>query len=400
MVDQDKSLLASYYDYHRAKLNDNILFTAGIFLLLSVIWTVCFQVFHVHFSRANPHILYVTAAMTLILYAINRYAKPNSVAMQHSVLILSLLIICSLYLGSGFREGWSYFFLLPLVAGLYGEVWVLLGYSLLGFSAMIFFLLTWPLKPGKMDAIDFSNIVLLFVVIAVFSRILLNQLNRLYREQIQTIHQASDKTIEQVVSSFIVAIEAKDTYTFGHSDRVSRYAVHLASTLPEYKDSVALKSLRFAGLLHDVGKINIPESILTKTGPLSNDEFELVKTHCVVGAKMVERISGLGPIRPAVLYHHEKWDGTGYPVGLKGTDIPLEARILAIADAFDAMTSLRSYRYPFSFKEALDRLHQGNGTHFDPELISHLNDVVDAWEAVFTNYNDPLLEMEALTDLL
>jgi HD-GYP domain-containing protein (c-di-GMP phosphodiesterase class II) len=208
-----------------------------------------------------------------------------------------------------------------------------------------------------------------------------------------------ESTIEQVVKTFIISIEAKDSYTFGHSERVSKYAVELALRLPEFQDKLRLETLRLSGLLHDIGKINIPETVLAKPTKLTDEEYELIKTHPVVGGRMVEKISGLGHLKPGVLYHHERWDGKGYPTGAKEKEIPLEARILSIADTFDAITSSRSYRPATSLAEAIEQIKKESGTQFDPELIKHLDEVKISWRRIYKEYNEDLTEFETLFDL-
>lgn len=208
-----------------------------------------------------------------------------------------------------------------------------------------------------------------------------------------------EATIEQVVQSFIVAVEAKDQYTFGHSDRVSQYAVALAKKLPEYQEVQKLKHLRLSGMLHDIGKINIPEHILTKPSSLTEKEYEVIKTHTTFGSKMVEKVEGLEGLKNGVLYHHERWDGKGYPTGAKGKEIPLEARILAIADGFDAMTSTRSYRNGLSIEEAFQRLENGLGTQFDPSLAQALEKAKPEFSRIHSESQNPFDEFERLTDL-
>jgi putative nucleotidyltransferase with HDIG domain len=257
-----------------------------------------------------------------------------------------------------------------------------------------------PLVSGIFDSIDISNRILLYIVLGTFSYLLPRQLSQLYNNQVNLILSSVETTIEQVVKTFIVSIEAKDTYTFGHSERVSKYAIELASRLPEFADRKKLQTLRLSGLLHDIGKINIPESVLTKSTRLTEEEYELIKTHTVVGARMVEKISGLGLLKPGVLYHHERWDGKGYPTGANGEEIPIEARILSISDAFDAMTSSRSYRPALSFTEAFDRLREGRGTQFDPRLIDLLDEIILVWRGIYNDYYKDLSEFQTLLDFL
>ncbi|MBI4284417.1 MAG: diguanylate cyclase [Chloroflexi bacterium] len=174
------------------------------------------------------------------------------------------------------------------------------------------------------------------------------------------------KTLSTVYA-LAAAVEARDPYTYGHSRKVSEYAVAIASRLSLPANQVA--TLRAAGLLHDVGKIGIPDSILNKKGPLTEDEWVLMKSHPSRGVEIVRQVAELNDCLPSILYHHERFDGSGYPSRLQGEAIPLGARILAIADAFDAMTSLRPYRrrQPTA-QEAVEELRRFSGTQFDAML--------------------------------
>ena len=162
-------------------------------------------------------------------------------------------------------------------------------------------------------------------------------------------------------------IEVKDEYTLSHSERVTEVAVIIGKMCN--LGSEQLRELRLGGLLHDVGKIGVDSSILKKPAPLSDDEYEQVKTHTVLGSNIVRSIDNAQRIKETVEYHHERWDGKGYPAGLKGEDIPLHARIMSLADAFDSMMAGRPYRPPLDLKEILDELRRGRGTQFDPELV-------------------------------
>jgi len=169
------------------------------------------------------------------------------------------------------------------------------------------------------------------------------------------------------IYALAATIEARDPYTYGHSRKVRAYAVALAEALGLPSEKVALVS--HAALLHDIGKIGILDEVLNKPSMLDNQEWELIKSHPQLSRNIVGHVPSLTPCLPAILHHHERWDGNGYPAGLKGKAIPLEARILAVADAFDAMTSPRPYRAPLLFKEAIDELKRCSGSQFDPALV-------------------------------
>jgi len=170
-----------------------------------------------------------------------------------------------------------------------------------------------------------------------------------------------------IIYALAATVDAKDHYTYGHSRKVSKYAVALAKAIGLPQDRVA--TIRAAGLLHDIGKVGIPDSILNKKGPLTEEEWEPVREHPKLGVEILRHIIDLANCLPAILHHHEHYDGSGYPSGLKGDSIPIEARILAIADAYDAITSPRPYHEQLPPEEALNELKRGIGTQFDPELV-------------------------------
>ncbi|MCL0037099.1 diguanylate cyclase [Dehalococcoidia bacterium] len=170
-----------------------------------------------------------------------------------------------------------------------------------------------------------------------------------------------------IIYALAAAVDAKDHYTYGHSKKVSEYAVAIAKELGLPQEKIV--TIRVAGLLHDIGKIGIPDSLLGKEGALTEEEWKPVKTHPELGVEILRHVGDLVNCLPAILHHHEHYDGKGYPFGLKGEDIPLEARILAISDAYDAITSPRAYREGLSSQQALDQIRHHAGTQFDPELV-------------------------------
>ena len=172
------------------------------------------------------------------------------------------------------------------------------------------------------------------------------------------------------------AAEAKDPYTYGHSKKVNIYAVALAEAIGLSPDEVS--ALSAAALLHDIGKVGIPDKVLNKKGKLTKEDWETIKAHPKLGANIISTIPRLAPSVNSILYHHERWDGSGYPEGLKGEEIPLEARILAIADSFEAMTSARPYRPALSLEEVVTELRQGAGLQFDPKLVEVFIGIIES----------------------
>ena len=175
------------------------------------------------------------------------------------------------------------------------------------------------------------------------------------------------------------AVDAKEHYANSHWKKVKEYATFLATAVE--LDPEEISKLETSALLHDIGKISISEKILNKRTPLTADEWEMIKTHPQVGVNIASRAPELALCLPGILHHHERYDGTGYPIGLKGEEIPLEARILAIADAFTAMTTVRSYSDALTIAEALEELKRCAGTQFDPSLVEIFNNAIQSTSA-------------------
>jgi diguanylate cyclase (GGDEF)-like protein/putative nucleotidyltransferase with HDIG domain len=198
---------------------------------------------------------------------------------------------------------------------------------------------------------------------------LASQLENAESAQPETTLRADDASaIESIVYALAATVDTRDHYTYGHSKAVSRYATELAAAAGYTREGI--KRIRAAALLHDIGKLSVPDSTLVKKGPLTEAEWKMMKRHPEMGVAILKYIVGLRGCIDAVLFHHERYDGTGYPRGLKGDNIPRDARIMAIADAYDAMTSERSYKEGrMSEEEALEELKNQAGKQFDPELV-------------------------------
>lgn len=206
--------------------------------------------------------------------------------------------------------------------------------------------------------------------------------------------QESDNLKLETVASLAAAMDAKDKYTRGHSQAVANYAVALAHyvNLPPAE----VEKVRLAAFFHDIGKIGIPESILNKPGPLTEAEWEIMRQHPVIGARQIlQPVSALKDIVPLVEYHHEHWDGTGHPIGLKGENIPIGARIVAIVDAFHALTSNRPYREALPLDDAMVILQDGAGSRWDPELIAKFFEILRKARCQNTQTMQPVVEPTA-----
>lgn len=219
--------------------------------------------------------------------------------------------------------------------------------------------------------------ILMISIFSIFSFILLNR----FQSYVKAISTSYNQQLVGIVKGVIATLELKDPYTRGHSERVAEYALEFAKVIGGFtKDE--LNSFNYSCLLHDIGKIHIPDHILMKPSILSKEEFDIIKKHPIVGAEAVSKMVGLNSSIDVIRSHHERWDGTGYPDQLKGCEIPFLARIASIADAFDAMTSSRSYRSALPIEEAYKRIIDGNGTQFDPDLIEVFKIVYTSWKNI------------------
>ena len=200
--------------------------------------------------------------------------------------------------------------------------------------------------------------------------------NRMHREQLEARVREQERRLQRLylssVHAFITALEARDPHTRGHSDRVVRHAL----ALRQHVGGVSRPSLRIGAQLHDIGKIGIRGGILTKPGALTEEEREEVRRHPVVGAQILSPLLEDQAALDTVRHHHEHWDGNGYPDRLAGEDIPVAARIVAVADAFDAMVSARPYREGCDPEEAVARIEAGAGSQFDPGIVRFARQVL------------------------
>jgi len=190
---------------------------------------------------------------------------------------------------------------------------------------------------------------------------------------VENLKQAARENHELFINSIralAAAIDAKDPYTRGHSERVARYSSLVAKEMDLSPEDV--RRARLSALLHDVGKIGIDDRILRKPTALTEEEFEIMKSHPVKGAAIMEVIPQLRDVIPGMKHHHERWEGGGYPDGLAGEEIPLQARIVSVADTFDAMTTTRPYQRPMDVRFVFQRLRDLAGNRFDPAVVEAL----------------------------
>lgn len=232
------------------------------------------------------------------------------------------------------------------------------------------------LSNSKDAEIQIALIVLCFGGSYIASR-LYNEITKQNNEYLQMLNRKNEQIQEmttQTITAIANALDAKDTYTEGHAERVSAYSAHIAKKLGMSEEDI--RNVRFVALFHDIGKIGVPDSVLNKPGRLDNEEYDQMKQHTVVGGEIIKDLDMIPGVFVGARYHHERYDGSGYPEGLKGDDIPYIARIIAVADAYDAMTTNRIYRKRLTNEQALSELENGIGTQFDPDAAAALIDML------------------------
>lgn len=227
---------------------------------------------------------------------------------------------------------------------------------------------------GYCEKSDKFDQVLLLIESGVKSVAQMREIQRI-NAQLTDTYEKLEKAYLESVETLRYTVEAKDPYTRGHSDRVSAYSVLIGEKLGLSEDDI--KTLKIGGLFHDVGKIGVPDAILQKDSKLTDDEYSEIKNHPSIGAHILSTASIFKDIIPIVKHHHEKYDGTGYPSKLKGEEIPYLARIAAIADSFDAMTSRRTYRNSLPLETVIAEIRRCKGTQFDPEIADVFLDILE-----------------------
>jgi putative nucleotidyltransferase with HDIG domain len=190
---------------------------------------------------------------------------------------------------------------------------------------------------------------------------------KITEEKLNESYQKLRKTLNDIINTLASIIETRDPYTSGHQKRVASLATSIAKEMGLDNDKI--ECIKIAALIHDIGKINLPTSILTRPGRLSEIEYDMIKTHAQLGHDMISRVEFPWPIADIMLQHHERIDGSGYPGGLKGKHIIPEAKILAVADVVEAMASHRPYRPSLGINKALEEINRGRGKLYDPKVV-------------------------------
>ncbi|WHY01629.1 HD-GYP domain-containing protein [Neobacillus sp. DY30] len=362
------------------------------YLLISYILIIGWDVFYYYFNPKyvgkneaiglpnniwylNYIVLFVVLA---IAYYLNKVNLQNRIKYIFIISYLSVSFLVDIVSFHGNNDGYT--------SGNVVEIFLILSLPIF-LNTRYFWLVTigFTLKYIATGVLLKTSLVVVpIVLIAILSGLSFFLLVR-FQGYVRALSSSYDNQLEGIVKGVIATLELKDPYTRGHSERVAKYALMFANEIGKFSKEEQ-KSFYYACLLHDIGKVNIPDQILMKPGKLTNEEFEIIKSHPVVGAEAVKDVEGIKNSIYVIRSHHERWDGKGYPDQLKGEEIPLLARVSAIADAFDAMTSSRSYRDALPYEEAYNRIIKGQGSQFDPMLVEKFKKIFPAWIKFHQNY--------------
>jgi putative nucleotidyltransferase with HDIG domain len=292
----------------------------------------------------DRHFLFVLGSFTALYFLLNSWLVSFAVALEQKISPLKIW-------WTNFREV---------------SVNFAAGASIAAFVAV---------KASSVD-LSFIGVILPLLLVIYFTYRWSTKRVEIEREKVQELNRVFLSTVEALA----LAIDAKDQVTHGHIRRVQRYTMALADAVG-VRDERQLDAIRAAALLHDTGKLAVPEYILNKPGPLTASEFEKMKVHADVGADILKSIDFPYPVEPIVRHHHEQWDGSGYPAGLKAEKIPLGARILSVVDCYDALTSDRPYRPRMTRQQAEQVLRERRGKAYDPWIVDQFLRILDTLEA-------------------
>lgn len=242
----------------------------------------------------------------------------------------------------------------------------------------------WPMNLTDFQFVGYRDIpfwdyagvqVALFAVVLWLFAVIAYILMQIRLKKLDEQREKDERIIEQMMNMFAGLIDTKDEYTKGHSARVAHCAKEIARRMQLGEEEV--KKIGYIAMLHDCGKIGIPDQVLQKPESLTGEERTVIKEHTIMGGKVLENFTAIEGLKDGALYHHERYDGTGYPFGLKGNEIPFYARIIGVADSFDTMNSDRIYRNRLSKEQILEELKQNAGTQFDPEIVKYMIEMIE-----------------------
>lgn len=371
---------ANIYDGKRMEENLN-----GIQIALALLSLFAF-IMSVSYWTIRDYKMMASAVVLCFLFFGTYIAmkKSGKRAMPLILCMLGVMVVFTYYIFSGGNNSFSILWTLLAPMFIMSTVGVKAGTVVGAYFQIIFFVVFWTPLRSIVEThytetfLNHFPILYLCVLIICLSVILTQKKQQMeldrYQEKLEkAVQDEHDKVTQitfQTIATISSLVDAKDPYTDDHSIRVAHYACMIANELGW--DEKDIGDLYHAALLHDIGKVGIQDSILKKSGKLSSNEYEIMKTHTSMGAFILKELSFLDRADEGALYHHERMDGNGYPYGLRGDNIPIIARIVCVADSFDAMNTTRAYRKRCNPSYILEEMRKGSGTQFDPEVVDAL----------------------------
>lgn len=348
---------------------------------LTCIWCVI-QNFR---AKTDPMLWLVSLLLDLvfIMCGLTAYLKNGNQKVVKLAKFMSSVTICiifTIYAVKGYNEGFSLLWSLIVPYGTMTIIGLLHGTVVITYLSVMNFVLFWtPVRQYlgyEYSDVYCSRFPVLFVLASVISlytnyKLKEAKLHQVWeKERLQVAVEEERRKIGKITMQTIIsisnAVDAKDSYTKKHSERVAKYSKIIANELRWSKEEQ--ENLYNMALLHDIGKIGVPDAILNKHGMLTDEEYPTIRKHPIIGGEILKDFTLIDDVSVGAYYHHERYDGKGYPQGLKGEEIPIEARIIGIADSIDAMNSDRVYRGKKDISYILDQLEAGKGTQFDPNI--------------------------------
>ena len=392
-----KLLGQSIYTGERLKANLVALTSVSIFTSILGIVLIIFDIVRKEYLMIIPSALTLIGGVGCGIFA--GILKKREIAILFPIGFCAIMF--TLYAFTGMANGTAIMWSLLLPIGLCYFVSVKHGILLSLYYAILYIVLfDTPLKDvlnlsQYYEESFISRFPILYTAVAVFTAIAMIQYHRMVLRDLdytKRLNEEVDRQTafareradrlelmnEEVVNMLAMTIDAKDRYTNGHSFRVSVYSEALARHLGW--DEEEIKAIKREALLHDIGKIGIPDEVLNKPERLTDSEFNIIKSHAVIGGDILARSSSMTDAANVAKFHHERYDGKGYPTGVRGRNIPLHARIVSIADAYDAMSSDRIYRKSLDKETIRSELLRGIGTQFDPDLLIEFLELFDSGE--------------------
>ena len=342
------AILAAAYMLEVFKGDRTPLYYATFVTILAVPLCICFAIFKK--KPASRKLRYIMAAAYFAMYTFVM-VTGNTLLVFVYILPMSAMLV------------------------LYHQPKLTLYYGIASLVLNISMMIWWCLT-NMVDSSRFKDLEIQMAVLVLYfgcAYLTAKMYDRSYQSNVKYIDVLSDKNDQinrmtfETIEAISSTIDAKDEYTKGHSNRVAEYSVIIAREVGINEEK--LSDIRYIALLHDIGKIGVPDSILKKKGRLTDEEYEEMKHHTVAGETILSGVETIPDLMVGAKYHHERFDGKGYPSGLKGEDIPFIARIIAVADAFDAMTTDRVYRKRLPPEVVMSELEKGKGTQFDPQIV-------------------------------